>query len=226
MALIRNALLIAGKDLRTEANSKQVLPTMLVFAGLVIVMFSFAFDPNNNSVKAVIPGLIWVITVFAGLLGLNRSFVSEQKNHTIHGLVTAPIDSMSLYLGKFLANFTLILIVQAVATPLLFFLFDFHFVAPIGWFILILIAGTFGFVCVGTFLAALASNSGSSEMLLPLLMFPITTPLLIGAVECTKVLLTDPEHLANAARWFQLVAGFDILFFGVCIFLFEYIMEV
>ncbi len=226
MAVIRNALLIAGKDLRSEANSKQVLPTMLIFAGLVIVMFSFAFDPNNNSVKAVIPGLIWVITVFAGLLGLNRSFVTEQKNNTIHGLVTAPMDSMSLYLGKFLANFTLILIVQFVATPLLFILFDFHFEAPLGWFVFTLVAGTFGFVSIGTFLAALASNSGSSEMLLPLLMFPITTPLLIGAVECTKVLLANPEDLTNALRWFQLIAGFDILFFGVCIFLFEFIMEV
>lgn len=78
MTLVRNALILAKKDLYSELKTKQVLATMIIFAGLVILVFSFAFDPANNTTKAVIPGVVWVIIVFSGILGLNRSFISEQ----------------------------------------------------------------------------------------------------------------------------------------------------
>jgi len=224
--ILRNALLIAGKDLRSEAKSKQVLPTMLVFAGLVILIFSFAFDPTDIAVKAVIPGLVWLITLFAGILGLNRSFVSEQKNDNLYGMIVAPVDSISIYLGKFFANFVMILIVQVFATPFLFLLFDFPFEGSIGWFIVTILIGTFGFTSIGTFLAAIAGSSGSSEMLLPLLLFPITTPILIGVVEATKAILVNPDQLANGLSWLQLIAGYDIIFFGLCIVLFDMVLEV
>ena len=226
MPVLRNALLIAGKDLRAEAKSKQVLPTMLVFAGLVILVFSFAFDPTNSAVQALIPGLIWMITLFAGILGLNRSFVSEQKNDNLFGMIVAPVDSISIYLGKFLANFIMILIVQLFAIPFLFLLFDFPFSGSIGWFMIAILIGTFGFVSIGTFLAAIAGNSGSSEMLLPLLLFPITTPILIGVVEATKVILVHPDQLDNGIRWLQMILGYDVIFFGLCIVLFDMILEV
>ena len=226
MSILRNALIIAGKDLRAEAKSKQVLPTMLVFAALVIVVFSFAFDPNKESTKELIPGLIWIISIFAGILGLNRSFVSEQKNDNMFGMIIAPVDSVSIYLGKFLANYFMILIVQAVAVPILFLFFDFQFNGSLPWLILTIIIGTFGFVSIGTFLAAIAGNSGSSEMLLPLLLFPITTPVLIGVVSATKIILRNPDQIEKAYGWLQLVGGYDIIFFGICIILFDYILEV
>ncbi|MDF2536264.1 MAG: cytochrome c-type biosis protein CcmB [Bacillales bacterium] len=226
MSILRNALIIAGKDLRAEAKSKQVLPTMLVFAALVIVVFSFAFDPNKESTKELIPGLIWIISIFAGILGLNRSFVSEQKNDNMFGMIIAPVDSVSIYLGKFLANYFMILIVQAVAVPILFLFFDFQFNGSLTWLILTIIIGTFGFVSIGTFLAAIAGNSGSSEMLLPLLLFPITTPVLIGVVSATKIILRNPDQIEKAYGWLQLVGGYDIIFFGICIILFDYILEV
>jgi heme exporter protein B len=226
MSILRNALIIAGKDLRAEAKSKQVLPTMLVFAALVIVVFSFAFDPNKESTKELIPGLIWIISIFAGILGLNRSFVSEQKNDNMYGMIIAPVDSVSIYLGKFLANYFMILIVQAVAIPILFLFFDFQFNGSLPWLILTIIIGTFGFVSIGTFLAAIAGNSGSSEMLLPLLLFPITTPVLIGVVSATKIILRNPDQIEKAYGWLQLVGGYDIIFFGICIILFDYILEV
>ncbi len=225
-AILRNAFLIAGKDIRAEAKSKQVVPTMLVFSGLIIVIFSFAFDPMDLAVKAIIPGLIWVITIFSGILGLNRSFVSEQKNDNLFGMIIAPVDSISIYLGKFVANFAMILLVQIFATPFLFLLFDYPFNGSFLWFVMAIVIGTFGFTSIGTFLAAIAGNSGSSEMLLPLLLFPITTPVLIGVVQATKAILTTPENMESGINWLLLVTGYDIIFFGICIILFDLIMEV
>jgi heme exporter protein B len=226
MSIFNNALSIAWKDLYSEWKTRQVLTTMIIFAGLVIVVCSFAFDPTNNTTKAVIPGAIWIIIVFSGILGLNRSFVSEQKNDNMHALLTAPLDAASIYLGKFLANFIMLLIVEIVAIPFLFLLFDFREMGSFPYFILVLFIGSFGFVAIGTFLAALAANSRSSEMLLPIMLFPLVSPILIGAVQATKIILTNIDKLPNAISWIQLIGGYNVIFFVLCVLLFEYVLEV
>ncbi|PFP31268.1 transcriptional regulator [Bacillus sp. AFS073361] len=226
MNIFRTALLLAKKDLYSELKTKQIMVTQIIFAGLVIVVLSFAFDPANNTTKAVIPGVIWVIIVFAGILGLNRSFISEQRNDTMQGLLVAPMEAASIYLGKFLANFTMMLIVELVSIPFLFLLFDFKFYGSLPYFILVVFLGSFGFIAIGTFLAALAANSKSSEMLLPLLLFPITTPILIGVVQATRIILTNMEKFSSAVAWIQLVTAYDVIFFVVCFLLIDYVLEV
>ncbi|MBS4215710.1 MULTISPECIES: heme exporter protein CcmB [Neobacillus] len=226
MNLFRTAFLLAQKDLYSELKTKQILVTQIIFAGLVIVVFSFAFDPANNTTKAVIPGIIWVIIVFSGILGLNRSFISEQRNDTMQGLLVAPMEAASIYLGKFLANFAMILVVEIVSVPFLFLLFDFKFLGSFPYFLLVIFLGSFGFIAIGTFLAALAANSKSSEMLLPLLLFPITTPILIGVVQATKIILTNMDQFSSALAWIQLVTAYDVIFFVVCFLLIDYVLEV
>lgn len=224
--MFKTALLIAQKDLYSELKTKQVLVTMLVFSLLVILVFSFAFDPTNQTTKAVIPGALWVIIVFSGILGLNRSFLSEQKNDTMQSLLISPMSATSIYLGKLMANFTMIAIVQLVAIPFLFLLFDFKFIGSLPYFIFVLFIGSFGFISIGTFLASLAANSKSSEMLLPLLLFPVTSPILIGAVQATRIILTNMEKLPDAIAWIQLIAAYDVIFFVLCFLLIEYVLEV
>lgn len=226
MTLLRSALLLAKKDLYSELKTKQVLATMIIFAGLVILVFSFAFDPTNNTTKEVIPGVIWVIIVFSGILGLNRSFISEQRNDTMQGLLVAPMDAQSIFLGKFLANFAMMLVVEIVSIPFLFLLFNFKIQGSIPYLILVLFIGSFGFIGIGTFLAALAANSKSSEMLLPLLLFPITSPILIGVVQATRIVLNNMEKLSSALAWVQLVSSYDVIFFVLCFLLIEYVLEV
>lgn len=226
MNIFSTALILAKKDLYSELKTKQILVTQIIFAALVIVIFSFAFDPANNTTKAVIPGVIWVIIVFSGILGLNRSFISEQRNDTIQGLLVAPMEASSIYLGKFIANLAMILVVEIVSIPFLFLLFDFKFSGSIPYFILVIFIGSFGFIATGTFLAALAANSKSSEMLLPLLLFPVTTPILIGVVQATKIILTDMDKLSSALAWTQMVTAYDVIFFVICFLLIDYVLEV
>jgi heme exporter protein B len=199
---------------------------MIIFAGLVILVFSFAFDPANNTTKAVIPGVVWVIIVFSGILGLNRSFISEQRNDTMQGLMIAPMDATSIFLGKLFANFAMILVVECISVPFLFLLFNFKIFGSVPLFILVLFIGSFGFISIGTFLAALAANSKSSEMLLPLLLFPITSPILIGVVQATRITLTNMDKVKSAMAWIQLVSAYDVIFFVLCFLLIEYVLEV
>jgi heme exporter protein B len=226
VTLIRNALILAKKDLYSELKTKQVLATMIIFAGLVILVFSFAFDPANNTTKAVIPGVVWVIIVFSGILGLNRSFISEQRNDAMQGLMIAPMDATSIFLGKLFANFAMILVVECISVPFLFLLFNFKILGSVPLFILVLFIGSFGFISIGTFLAALAANSKSSEMLLPLLLFPITSPILIGVVQATRITLTNMDKVKSAMAWIQLVSAYDVIFFVLCFLLIEYVLEV
>jgi heme exporter protein B len=226
MNIIRHALIIAQKDLYSEWKTKQTISTMLIFSGLVILVFSFAFDPTNNTMKAVLPGVLWVIIVFAGILGLNRSFLSEQKNDNIQGLIVSPVEPCSLYLGKMIANLILLFVVEIVSIPFLFLLFDFRWMGSLSFFILIILIGTFGFVSIGTFLAALAANSQTSEMLLPIILFPVVSPVLIGVVQATKIVLTNIEKLDSAISWMQLIAAYDVIFFVLCFLLIEYVLEV
>lgn len=224
--IFKAALIIAGKDLYSEWKTKQVVTTMLIFSGLVIVTFSFAFDPSNTAVRAIVPGLIWVITIFSAILGLNRSFLSETKNDNLHGIIVSPIDPSSIYLGKVMANYVSVLIVQLISIPALFILFNFSFLGNLPLFIAVVFLGTFGFISVGTFLAGLASNSRSSEMLLPILLFPLVSPVIIAAVQATRILLIDFEQIASAISWMQLMGAYNIIFFVLCFILFEYILEV
>lgn len=224
ITILSDALTIAGKDIRNELKSKQTIGMMIIFSSLVILIFSFAFDPTNNTVKAIIPGLIWVITIFSGLLGLNRSFLAENENDSLTGLRVAPIDSASIYLGKVMANLLLVATVQLVSIPVLFILFDYRFNGEMLWFLLIVFTATFGFIIVGTFLAALAANAKNSEMLLPVLLLPLLSPLMIAAVQATKIALGQ-DGITEAISWLQLMAGYDLLFFAACFFLFEYIAD-
>ncbi|MDX8364137.1 heme exporter protein CcmB [Cytobacillus sp. IB215665] len=224
--LLKSAWIIAWKDIYSEWKTKQLLSTMLIFSGLVIVTFSFAFDPTSNAVKAVVPGMVWVITIFSGILGLNRSFLAEKNQDSLHGMIIAPIDPSSIYFGKMLANFIFVLLVQLISIPLLFILFDFRLLGNVPLFLGVIFLGTFGFISVGTFLAALTANSRSSEMLLPIVLFPIVSPIIIAAVQATKILLVNLENLSSAISWMQLMIGYDLVFFVICFLLFEYVMEV
>jgi len=223
-SILRDAWTIASKDLSNELKTKQTIGMMVIFSSLVILIFSFAFDPTNNMVKAVIPGLVWLITVFSGVLGLNRSFLSEHENDALTGLRSAPIDPSSIYLGKVLANFTLVTAVQLISIPVLFILFDYHFFGKITWFILVIVIGTLGFIIIGTFLAALSANAKNSEMLLPVLLLPLLSPLMIAAVQATRIILEN-ETITNAVSWLRLMSAYDLLFLAACFFLFEFIME-
>ncbi|NSL52232.1 heme exporter protein CcmB [Calidifontibacillus erzurumensis] len=224
--IFKTAWLITWKDLYSEWKTKQMISAMLIFSALVIVAFSFAFDPANQTVKAVIPGLIWIITIFSGILGLNRSFIGEQMNGCLNGLIIAPIDPSSIYLGKLIANFILVAFMQIISVPLLFILFDFKLVGNLLMFIFILLLGTLGFLCVGTFLAALSVNAKSSEMLLPIILFPVASPVLIAGVQATKIVLMNAENISSVYSWINLIAAYDIVFFVLCFILFEYILEV
>lgn len=213
------------KDIILEYKTKQMTSSMLVFSGLVIIIFGFSFDLSLDLLNRVLPGMIWVTIVFASLLGLNRSFVLERNNDCSQGMLLLPCDRTNIFVSKFLANILFVLLTQIIIIPGFFIFFDYRFQGQLHYLILVLLFGIIGFIAIGTFLAALSANSRMSEMLLPVLLLPISIPLIIAGVQCTSIIF-KAGAFADFSQWFYLILVFDIIFLVLPYMLFDYVMEV
>jgi heme exporter protein B len=210
MTTARAASIILAKELRSEFRSRDLLLTTVVFALLVVVLFSFAFDPSTSESRRFGPGLLWIAFLFAGSLMLHPSFGREHANDTLYALRMAPVDPFAILLGKMLANFVFLLFSELLLLPVFAVLYNVDLLPVIGRLILVLILGTLGISITGTVFSAVAAQARMRELLLPLLLLPILTPVLIAAAEATVGLLDDPPQLAR--NWVALLAAFDIVF--------------
>lgn len=223
MDLLTKSLAIVWKDMRVEFRAKEMLLSILVFSLMVLVVFSFAFNPVEHDLTEIFAGIMWVAFLFAGTLGLNRSFVTEKVNDAIQGLILSPVDRSSIFLGKFISNFIFMTAVEVVMTPVFFVLLNQPYRGG-GWGLAgALLLGTLGFVAVGTFLAALSSYTRASEVLLPVLLFPLLAPLIIAAVRATDFVLQGKTEMALGG--FRFLLAYDLIFLALPFLLFDYILE-
>ncbi len=223
---------IASKDLRAEFRTKQMLNSMMIFALLVIVIFSFAFGNeapifvqgiNKKIVDLLAPGMLWIAFTFAGMLGLSRSFAGEKEEGCLEGLKLCPVDRAEIYNGKVLSNMVLMLLMEIITLPVFVILFSYD-IKNITGLVLVIILGTLGFIFVGTLLSALAVNTRTREILLPVILFPILLPLILSAITATGVMLASGD-LSEITGHLQILAVYDIIFFIVAQLVFEYTIE-
>ncbi len=211
MEFLRSALTIALKDLRLEARSKEVLNAALSFALVILLLFSFAFDPTGEQVREMSGGLLWLVFSFAGVLVLNRSFARETLNECLDALIASPLSGASLFFGKVLVNTLLLLVLELVCLPVFGIFYNVRWEANIGWLLLVMALGTWGLTVIGTVFSALTVNVHLRELMLPLLVFPITVPALMASVRLTTVLFSG-QPVAPELVWLKLLAGFDLIF--------------
>lgn len=222
MSFWRGMLAIVAKDATAELRSKETLSAMLVFALLVVVIFNFSFELRVDNARQIAPGVLWVAFAFAGVLGLNRSFILEREGGCIEGLMLTPVDRGAIYLGKFLGNVLFMLVTEAIILPIFAALFDAAVANPLLWLIMLL--GTIGLAAVGTLFAVMAVSTRAREIMLPLLLFPISVPVLIAATKATAQVM-DGAGLTAAAPWLRLLLAFDLIFTIVAFLCFEYVLE-
>jgi heme exporter protein B len=220
-AYFEKLLALYIKDLLAEVRTKEVVNASVVFSLMVLVLFNFAFDLRLERVQEVAPGILWVTFTFAGVLALGRAFTREQDRGTLEGLLLSPADRGALYLAKLLANATFMLIVEGVSLPAFVGLFNLRLDWP--QVIAVVLLGTLGFAGVGTLLAAMAANTRAREVMLPLLLFPLSVPVLIASVKATGQALGGPAEEGHP--WLGLLAAFDAIFLAVSFLLFDYVIE-
>jgi len=208
----KQAWTIAAKDLRTELRNREAVSAALSFTLVVILLFSFAFDPvSNPDIRDLSGGLLWIAYLFSGVLLLNRSFARESSNDCIEALVSSPVSGGALFIGKAVSSCLLLLVLELASLPLfgMFYLMDWTRDFPM--LLLVLVLGSWGFTVIGTLFSAVTANNRLRELMLPLLVFPMALPALIACVQLTTViLLGDP--MGDSIAWLRLLIGFDIIF--------------
>lgn len=189
---------------------------------LAIVIFGFAFGPEEGNIEVVASGILWVAFTFAGVLGLSRSFVLEKERGCLEGLMLCPVEREVIYLGKMLATLLFMLLVEAIALPIFSGLLNLPIFLP-GLLVIAFLA-TIGFVAVGTLFSAIAVNTKAREIMLPLLFFPIVVPVLIAAVKSSSLVLVAAPW-KELWSWLEMIVAFDIIFLVLSAFIFEFVME-
>ena len=215
---------VVWKDLISELRSRETLSSMLFFALIVILVFSFSFSMDQDAARQLIAGIIWVAFTFTGIIGLGKSFTSELQNDCLEALQICPIPKGAVYLGKVLANFLFILSVEILLFPLFILFFNLDVVAELDVLLVVFVLATFGLSAVGTLFSALTVQIRAREVMLPVLLLPLAVPVMIAAVESTRgILNADPYSFYS--QWIELLVVFDIIFTVVSFWLFEFILD-
>src|SRR5271170_2418740 len=215
-------LVTLAKDIRLEWRSKDALNAMLFFSLLVVVIFVFSFDPLAEESRHIVGGLVWVAFLFAAVVALNQTWARELRNQVLDAYRVSPAPANSLFLAKVLGNFILVSVLEALMTPLFVIFYNLRAVGPAYqlWFVAAL--GTWALVVNGTFFAAMSLRTRNREMMLPLLLFPITIPALLAMVEATSSILTGEF---SAKFWIVLLAVYDVVFTTSCLLFFEIVLH-
>ncbi|MGB9404278.1 MAG: heme exporter protein CcmB [Candidatus Acidiferrales bacterium] len=219
----RAAAIIVSKEVRAEFRGRELLNTTFIFALVVVVLFSFAFDPTVAESRRFGPGLLWIALLFAGSLMLQPSFAREHANDTLDALRLAPVSPFAILLGKILANLIFLAACEVLLLPVFAVLYNVTLLPVAGRLTLVLVLGTLGLAITGTVFSALAAQARMRELLLPLLLLPLLVPLLLAAVEATAGLFADTPALDRA--WMEFLIGFDVIFFTASWLLADYLLQ-
>lgn len=218
---LRTAWLVVRKDLLIEARSREIVYTTLFFAVSCVLVFAFGFVREGRPVEDAAAGILWIAIAFSGTLALGRAFERERQSETLRALLMAPVDRPALYVGKLAGVLLLLVVVEILVVPLVALMFQ----APLfryPWRLAGLLgAGTLGFASVGTLFAAMLGRARSRDVLLPILLYPITIPVIIGGVRGTAALLQPEADLPMAAAWLSMLAFFDVVFLTLALWTFE-----
>ncbi len=218
------ALVTLTKDIRLEWRSKDAINSMLFFALLVVVVFSFSFDPNAEESRLIAGGLIWVAFLFAAVVALNQTWARELRNQVLDAYRVSPAPANALFLAKAVGNFIFVVVLEALMTPLFIMFYKLRALGPTWQLLPVAVLGTWAIVVNGTFFAAMSLRTRSREIMLPLLLFPITIPALLSMVEATTTILVGDPSM-SAKFWIVLLATYDVVFTTGCLALFETVLH-
>jgi heme exporter protein CcmB len=220
----RVALLVMRKDLTVELRSREIVYTTLFFAVSCVLVFAFGFVREGRPLEDVSSAILWIAIAFSGTLALGRTFERERTNETLQALMLAPSDRPAIYAGKLAGIVVLLGAVELVVVPLVALLFQEALFARPLLLVVLLLLGTVGFTAVGTLFAAMLVRARSRDVLLPVLLYPITIPVIIAGVRGTAALLQGEAGEPAAHAWIAMLMFFDVTFITLSLWTFEAVM--
>ena len=221
---LRAVWVVTRKDILIETRTREILFTTVFFALACVLVFAFGFVKEGRPVQDAAAGILWIAIAFSGTLALGRAFARERQGETLRALLTAPIDRPALYVGKLLGIVTLLAAVEVLVVPLVGLMFQARLFASPLLMLGLRAAGTIGFAAVGTLFAAMLVRARSRDVLLPVLLYPITVPVIIAGVRGTAALLQPEADEPMARAWLSMLVFFDVVFVTLALWTFEAVM--
>ena len=221
-AFLKSVGAIIWKDVKTEWRTRENLSAMLVFSLLVILIFNFSLELDLQTRDSLAAGVLWATFIFAGTIGLNRSMAVEKDRGCLDGLLLAPVDRSAIFIGKAVGNLFFMLLVEAIVLPVYSFLYGVQVFQP--GFLAVVLLGSIGYVAVGTLLATMVVQTRTRDILLPILLFPLTLPVVIAAVKASQGFI-QALPLEDFSSWINILVAYDMIFLAVAIMIFDYILE-
>ena len=220
----RTVWTVLCKDVVIEVRSRETIATTLFFALSAVIVFAVALVKEGRVVADAAVGILWVAIAFAGTLTLGRTFERERYTDTLRALLLAPAPRAAIYVGKLLAVLAVLLLAELMLVPLVALLFDAALLQRPALLVGLLVTGTIGFASVGTLFAAMLVRARSRDVLLPVLLYPITIPVIIAGVRGTAALVQQVPDEPMATFWLMLLAAFDTVFVTVALWTFDPLM--
>jgi heme exporter protein B len=212
---LRQVWTIAAKDLRSEMRTKEALNASVAFSVVMLILFSFAFDQAED-LRGLLGGLLWLAYAFAGALVLNRSFARELQNDCLDALISSPAPPSAIFLGKALANYALLMVVELISLGVFTILYDVRLSGKMGLILLVMLLATWGMTVIGTTFSALTVNLTMRELMLPVLIYPFLIPVLMSAMILTTDIIGGVPIATNMV-WLRVLVAFDIAFTAVTV---------
>jgi heme exporter protein B len=213
---------IVQKDLQAELRSRELLATMLLFALLSVLVFSFALQLNRLAQEEAVAGVLWVTVIFASILGLNRSMAMERENGSIDAMLLAPVHRGAIFLGKLIGNLIFTLTVGLLLLPLMSLLYNMNLFKL--WLLGILVLGVLGISITGTLLAAMTVQTRAREALLPIVMLPVVLPVMLAAVNASNGIIANLPF-SDWATWPQVLIAVNLIYFVLSLLIFRFVIE-
>jgi heme exporter protein CcmB len=221
---IETVWLVARKDLLIEARSREIVYTTVFFAVACVLVFAFGFVREGEAIEGAAASILWIAIAFAGTLALGRAFERERLNETLRALLMAPVQRPAIYVGKLTGILIVLAVVELLVVPLVGLMFQAPLLAHPVLLVGLLTTGTVGFAAVGTLFAAMLVRARSRDVLLPILLYPITIPVIIAGVRGTAALLQPEVDVQMARAWLSMLAFFDVVFITLALWTFEPVM--
>jgi heme exporter protein B len=222
MSTLRLIWINMAKDLRLEWRSRDVLNSMLFFSLLVVVIFSFAFSPTVEESRRMAGGLVWTAFLFSTVMALNQSWARELRNGVLDAYRVSPAPAEALFFGKCIGNFLLVMLLECLMAPLFVVFYNLSSVGPLWQLVIISLLGTWALVVNGTFFAAMSIRTRNRELMLPLLLLPISIPAVVTMVAATTNVLTGE---ASPVSEIKFLAGYCVVFTTACFLLFQTVLN-
>jgi heme exporter protein B len=213
---MRDALVIAWKDLRIELRTREIVTTAGFFAALVAILASVAFYTGAATTARVAPGAIWLSVAFSSVLALGRTWQREREESALVGLLVSPIPRAAIFLGKAIGVFAFVMVVEVIVVPIVALLFHVDLPGVLPFLFPVLILGTIGVASTGTLFGAMTVRTRARDLVLATVLFPLLSPTLIASVAATRELVQivaagQTPQLADVGDYLMLLGVFDVV---------------